>query len=95
MARATIIITTDAPEEVEAGKAWFKRWDSALSQKSENRGCGCCVDIYDVEGPQEAIDSIPDALKSSSAWVDDQRPPNLRGEVPKHKSSGKPWWKIW
>lgn len=33
---------------------------------SDNTGCGCCVDIYDVEGPQEAIDAIHSALQAQS-----------------------------
>ena len=40
---------------------------------SENSGCGCCVEIYDVEGPQEAIDAIPQQLRTHSEWVETGR----------------------
>ncbi len=36
---------------------------------SDNTGCGCCVDIYDVEGPQEGIDAIPAPLSAQSDWT--------------------------
>ena len=59
MSRATIVIALDQPEEVAAGNLWFATWKEKLSYLSENSGCGCCVDIYEVEGPDEAIAAIP------------------------------------
>jgi hypothetical protein len=70
MPRATLTIKTDDPAEVAASGAWFERWSSSLTRRSDNYGCGCCVDIYDVEASQEAIDSIPVAMSSGSEWVE-------------------------
>ena len=95
MPRATIAIATDKPEEVEACDAWFERWELSLTRTSDNYGCGCCVDIYDVEGPEEAINSIPEAVRAGSAWVDTGSQFGGRGEIPVHKPSDKPWWKMW
>jgi len=95
MPRATIIITADHPTEVAACDAWFERWNSSLTRKSDNYGCGCCVDIYDVEGSQNAIDSIPEASRSSSVWVVSGRDFGGRRDVPTHKPSARHWWKIW
>jgi hypothetical protein len=95
MPRATIIIKTDDPDEVTACDAWFERWDSSLTRKSDNYGCGCCVDIYDVEGPQEAIDALPAAIRTSGEWVESGREFGGRGEIPAHTPSDSPWWKIW
>lgn len=69
MPRATIIISADVPEEREAGDQWFNTWGAYLTFVSENSGCGCCVDIYDVEGSEEAIDALPPGLSARSDWT--------------------------
>ena len=68
MPRATIIISADVPEEREAGDQWFNSWRAYLTFVSEYSGCGCCVDIYDVEGSQVAIDALPPRLSARSDW---------------------------
>lgn len=69
MPRATLIIATDVPGEQTAADLWFETWRTKMTFISENSGCGCCVDIYDVEGPQEAIDAIPASLSAESDWT--------------------------
>lgn len=69
MARATIIVVVDEPAEVAACEAWFEKWRSRLTYCSENKGCGCCVDSWDIEGPSEAIDDIPKELAGKSSWT--------------------------
>jgi hypothetical protein len=68
MARATITASVDSPDEISAFEAWLERWRSRLTFVSEERGCGCCIRMRDVEGPQEAIDDIPHPLQTSSDW---------------------------
>lgn len=68
MARATITIDVQNGSETATCRSWFERWESTLVRVSENYGCGCCVEIYDVEGPQEAIDAIPDQFRTFSEW---------------------------
>jgi len=68
MARATITAATDSLDEVSAFESWLERWRSRLTFISKEKGCGCCVRMLDVEGPQEAIDEIPGPLRTSSDW---------------------------
>jgi hypothetical protein len=62
MAKASILVDVHEGLEVEAVEAWFARWRDQLTFESGNLGCGCCVDIWEVEGPEEAISDIPLAL---------------------------------
>lgn len=71
--RATILVSVDAPGEREAAEAWFARWRPQLTYCSENTGCGCCVDVWDVEGPYAAIEAIPPSLRAMSDWSHPRR----------------------
>ncbi|MFT3880071.1 MAG: hypothetical protein QM703_10485 [Gemmatales bacterium] len=62
MAKAQIIVEVDQPDEVRALAMWFERWRDRLASVSDNTGCGCCVDIWDVEGPAEALAELPEAV---------------------------------
>jgi hypothetical protein len=68
--RATICVAVDEPDEVRAAEAWLERWEIRLSYRSPNQGCGCCVDIWDVFGPEEAIHAIPEDIVAASSWAD-------------------------
>ena len=48
-----VIIDVTVPREVAAFAKWIDRWREQIVI-SENEGCGCCVDIWKVEGPAEA-----------------------------------------
>ena len=67
--RATICVAVDFPDEVREVEAWFAAWRENLTYVSDNQGCGCCVDIWDVDGPREAIDVIPEHSQSASDWA--------------------------
>jgi hypothetical protein len=69
MARATICIAVDEPAEVEAGECWLSANRDRLDFISENYGCGCCVDLYDLEAAPEIIASIPEPIRSNSDWT--------------------------
>ena len=58
MARARIHISVGNDKEPSLFRAWRSEWEERIQSVSENQGCGCCTDIYDVEGPQEAIDEF-------------------------------------
>ena len=64
--RATIIVSVDVPGERQAAEAWFATWRAQLSYCSDNTGCGCCVDVWDVEGPYDAIQALPPSLSAMS-----------------------------
>ena len=68
LVRATIIATSDVPGEVDDATQWLENWRGKLSQISEDEGCGCCVHIGNVEGPEEVIRTIPSHLKGYSDW---------------------------
>lgn len=70
MTRASICISSDSPAEEVAFEEWLEQWVEKLTFVSGNYGCGCCVQLYDVEGPQEAIDTIPKKIRSrNTKWV--------------------------
>ena len=66
--RASISVASDAPEEQAAFDAWVARWKAEMAFISDDYGCGCCIDLYDVEGPKESIDAIPGQLRTTTAW---------------------------
>ncbi|HZX76880.1 hypothetical protein [Lysobacter sp.] len=67
MSKATIIVSVDDPFEVAAFETWLSRWEKMLTSMSDNEGCGCCVDIWKVEGPSEAIAELPPQIH---AWCE-------------------------
>ena len=67
--RATICVNVTHDEERAAVDAWFEHWDERLTFVSENEGCGCCMDIWNVEGPEEAIREIPRYARAASDWA--------------------------
>ena len=69
MPRATIIVAVDGSSEVEAMESWFSRWAEQLSHRSDNHGCGCCVDIWEVEAPAEAIAELPHQCYAGDEWT--------------------------
>jgi len=85
MPRATLIISADAPGEREAADRWFEAWGGRMTFVSGNTGCGCCVDIYDVEGPLEAIDAIPTGLSAQRAERLDASQRPRRAVQPAHR----------
>jgi len=66
--RATVVADVNASDEIAAAEAWFSRWRSHLSYCSEDKGCGCCVAMWDVEGPEAAIEDLPPLVSAASDW---------------------------
>lgn len=63
--RAKIIAAVDQPGEVEAAEAWLAACRPSLAFVSDDSGCGCCVHVWDVEGPAEVLASIPAAIRAA------------------------------
>jgi hypothetical protein len=61
MPTATLIAVVDAGERAVLD-AWLERWRQRLAYCSENEGCGCCVDVYRVDAPLEALGELPEAV---------------------------------
>jgi len=68
--RATICVDVSREEERALAAAWLNRWRERLTFISDNEGCGCCVDMWNVDGPVEAIAEIPEELRAASEWAD-------------------------
>lgn len=62
MAKVQIIVAVDQTEEIKVVAEWFERWRESLTAVSDNRGCGCCVDIWDVVGPDDALRELPESV---------------------------------
>ena len=70
--RATICVDVNHEDERASVEAWFARWRERLLFVSENEGCGCCVDMWSVDGPAEAMSELPSNVRASSQWAGSQ-----------------------
>jgi hypothetical protein len=68
-ARATLIAAIDADGEQALLHTWLDRWQSRLRACSDNTGCGCCVDMFEVVAPAEALAELPAQMRSDEAAV--------------------------
>jgi hypothetical protein len=68
--RATICIDTDDPAKRLQVESWLLRWRDALGKDTENIGCGCCIDMYDVDAPWEAVRELPEEFFALSDWAE-------------------------
>lgn len=71
--RASIVAEIDEPGQAEAAEAWLEAARDRLTHVSDQKGCGCCVLIWDVEGPAELLATLPDSLRAHPA----PEPPGL------------------
>jgi hypothetical protein len=69
MARASLCIVADDPAQVQAAEDWFAAHRHELDFLSVNYGCGCCVDLYDIDGPDAIVATLPPDLRVSSEWT--------------------------
>jgi hypothetical protein len=67
--RASICAMVDNAGEVDEAECWLQKNREQLAYVSEIHGCGCCVVMWDVQGPQEIIDTLPKHLSTGSSWV--------------------------
>ena len=58
-----ICVSVDDSDELLAVHSWFERWEAALTYRSEDEGGGCCVHIWDVDGPDQAIAELPESVR--------------------------------
>lgn len=92
--RATILVSVNEPGQAEAATAWFAKWRPQLTYCSDNRGCGCCVDTWDVDGPEAAIQELPPFLRAMSSWTHPHRNAKAPERVVRKKGQKlpKPRW---
>lgn len=58
-------------KEREVVEVWLSKWRETLGFCSETKGCGCCVDIYHIEAPEEALTELPPSVIATSDWAED------------------------
>lgn len=68
LARASIKVTANDPEDIAGIEAWLRQWRPVLTYLSEDRGAEG-IHHYDVEGPVEAVEAIPGKLRVPSQWT--------------------------
>jgi len=68
MKRATICADTDTPDR-QAVLDWLSKWQGKLGYCSPNEGCGCCIDLYNLEAPEEALAELPANVFCASEWA--------------------------
>jgi hypothetical protein len=62
-------VDIDASDEPALVEAWFTRWRAELKYVSDDKGCGCCVRIWDIDGPEEAIADLPPSVLTQKTHV--------------------------
>ena len=71
--RETLLGDVNEPGEVEKAEAWLRTHRDRLTYLSEQGGCGCCVVDWDIEGPRELIETLPNSLRCDSPWTRRER----------------------
>lgn len=66
--RATIIAATDEPDEVRTAEKWLNEHRARLTYVSQQQGCGCCILMWDVEGPEAVVATLPESVTAASEW---------------------------
>jgi hypothetical protein len=68
--RATVCLWSESIEEKVEFTTWLNVWKKKLSFVSPDYGCGCCIHLFDLEGPEEAIHALPEQLLTVSNWTE-------------------------
>ncbi|MDB5830260.1 MAG: hypothetical protein JWR14_90 [Caballeronia sp.] len=67
--RASICAITDNACEVDLAESWLRENRAHLSYVSDMNGCGCCIFLWDIEGPSDVVKTIPAQLVSGGEWA--------------------------
>ncbi len=68
--RATVCFRTESIEEKVEFTTWLTAWKKKMTLVSSDHGCGCCIHLFDLEGPADAIDAIPTCLLAATQWAE-------------------------
>lgn len=58
-----VIIARDEIEELKLWEVWLRK-NQSLIKILKSEGCGCCVDIFELEGAQEILNTIPEKFRA-------------------------------
>ena len=73
--RALVCFRAESIEAKVDYTTWLNAWRSKLTFVSRDRGCGCCIHLFNLEGTTEAIEALPDSL-TSLMWTE-KTPPSM------------------
>ena len=71
--RMTLLADVHEAGEVEKAEAWPRIHQDRLTYLSAQGGCGCCIVDWDMEGPREVIETLPNSLRCDSGWTRRER----------------------
>jgi hypothetical protein len=71
LVRETILAIVDDPGAIETAETWLRENRDRLAYVSHQGGCGCCVVDWNIEGPREVVETLPNELRCSSEWTRD------------------------
>ena len=69
----TLLADVHEAGEVEKAEAWLRVHQDRLTYLSKQGGCGCCIVDWDMEGPREVIEALPNSLRCDSGWTRRER----------------------
>lgn len=67
--KATIMCEIDNPDDEILALDWIEENKNKLSYISDNYGCGCCVLMWDIEGDESVIATLPSHIACGSDWT--------------------------
>ncbi len=79
--RMTLLAEVDQPGDLEAAQDWLRAHRGSLAYLSAEDGCGCCVVSWDLEGPREVVQTLPNRLRCNSGWTRGERGQGPRCEA--------------
>ncbi len=68
MPKFTIYANVEEAPEHSPVEAWLVKWEHHIAYLSANLGCGCCIDIYNVDGSEEVIAELPEEVVVRKDW---------------------------
>jgi hypothetical protein len=68
MKRATLCTEAHSPAH-QVVADWLSKWQGKLGYCSANKGCACCLDVYHVEAPDDALAELPRHVFALSDWT--------------------------
>ena len=71
--RMTLLVDVNEIGEIEKAEAWLGAHRDRLTYVSDEGGCGCCVIDWDLTGPREVIETLPNSLRCDSPWTRRER----------------------
>ena len=71
--RATICYEIEDEHERELAEQWLTANREKLTFISDNEGCGCCINSWDIEGPDDIVRTLPPQVSADSGWTRGER----------------------